>query len=262
MEEFNYKKKYGQNFLQDQNILNKIANLIPIAEDDLIIEIGPGNGKLTASLVKHHSYYLAYEIDKDVKKYLDKYINDKVQINYQDFLTADINEDIKNIPFNNLYIIANIPYYITTPILTKIINSHIPVSKQVIMVQKEMARRLAAAPGSKLYGRVTAYLNCYCRITKMFDVPRSCFKPIPNVDSSVLLLEKDYKMSGIDEQVLHNLIRDAFQFKRKQLKNNLKAYDLKKIESILKKYNLDLTCRAEEISIEIFIDIVRVLGHK
>jgi len=262
MEKINYKKKYGQNFLQDQNILEKIANIVCVKEDDLIIEIGPGNGKLTEKLLRYNSFYLGYEIDGELKKHLDKYLGDKVHIHYQNFLESDIKKDISAMTFNNLYIIANIPYYITTPILTKIIESDIPVTKQVLMVQKEVAERLTARPGGKKYGSLSVYLNCYYRVKKMFDVSRSCFIPIPNVDSTAILLERDYKINDVDEQILHKLIRDSFQFKRKQLKNNLKTYDLEKIAPVLKNHHLDFTSRAEELSLEVFIAMAKVIGHK
>ena len=254
----NFKKKFGQNFLNDENILNKIVKESNIPEDSLIIEIGPGAGALTNKLKDVATNVLAYEIDLDLKNILlDKFKNNNnVKIIWDDFLNRNIKEDIREYNNKNIYVIANIPYYITTPIVEKIIESGVDISKVVIMVQKEVGDRFGAKPGSKNYGSITVFLNYFYDIKELFIVSKNCFTPRPNVDSVILSLEKkDNKKKVKDEKIFFKLIRDSFQYKRKTLKNNLKNYDLVKIEEVLKKYNLDLTVRAESLDLDIFIEM-------
>lgn len=254
----NFKKKFGQNFLNDENILNKIVKESEIPEDTLVIEIGPGAGALTNKLKDIASNVLAYEIDLDLQNILiDKFKDNKnVTFIWEDFLNRNIKEDIKNYNNKHIYVVANIPYYITTPIVEKIINSQIDVEKVVIMVQKEVGDRFSAKPGSKEYGSISVFLNYYYHIKELFIVSKNCFTPKPNVDSVILSLEKrKNKLQVKDEKILFKLIKDCFRFKRKNLRNNLKEYDLPKIEEVLKKYNKDLTTRAETLELEIFIDI-------
>lgn len=258
---FNFKKKFGQNFLNDNNILNNIANTIDITEDDLVIEIGPGAGALTEKLISKTKKLICFEIDNDLNKYLNKFEAQGAKIIYGDFLDQDVNSYIKNIKFNNLYIIANLPYYITTPIITKIVDDKIPVKNCIFMVQKEVADRLSASKSTKDYNSLTIFLSYYFKIKKLFDVSRNCFYPKPNVDSAIISLEKLNNPPVVvnNENVFFKLVKDAFVFKRKTLKNNLKKYDLDKINNILKKYNLDLSVRAEALSIDIFADIANNL---
>ena len=151
--------------------------------------------------------------------------------------------------------VANLPYYITTPILIKIIEDKIAVDKIVVMVQKEVGDRFKAKPNSKDYSSLSVYLNYYFNTKKLLDVSRNVFMPKPNVDSIVVEFSKKERLPLKDEQIFFKLVKDAFKQKRKNLKNNLKNYDLNKIEEILKKYNFDLTVRAEQLDIDIFIDI-------
>ena len=252
---FNFKKKFGQNFLKDKNVIQDIVNAIDAKEDDLIIEIGPGAGALTEYLIKKNTYYLAYEIDTDTKEYLDKYTNDKAKIIYKDFLKSNISEDIKDIKYNNLYIIGNLPYYITTPIITKIIEDGINAKEIVVMIQKEVADRFSAKVNTKDYGSITVFLNYFYDIQKLFIVSKNKFYPVPGVDSAVIKLTRKDKLLDVDFNKFNKLVKNAFQFKRKNLRNNLNNYDKDKIESILSKYNLSLNDRAENLSYEIFIDI-------
>ena len=181
---------------------------------------------------------------------------DNVKVIYDDFLNRNVKEDIKNYEYDNLYIIANLPYYITTPIITKIIDEDIDVSKIVIMIQKEVADRLSAKPGSREYGSITVFLNYYFNIKKEFEVSRNLFTPKPNVDSTVISLsKKEDKMNVKNREVFFKLIRDSFKFKRKTLRNNLKGYDLDKVAKVLEKYNLDLMVRAETLPLQVFVDI-------
>lgn len=254
----NFKKKFGQNFLNDENILNKIVKESEIPENTLVIEIGPGAGALTNKLKDVAKNVLAYEIDLDLQNILiDKFKENKnVTFIWEDFLNRNIKEDIKDYNNKHIFVVANIPYYITTPIVEKIINSGVDVEKVVIMVQKEVGDRFSAKPGNKEYGSISVFLNYYYDIKELFIVSKNCFTPRPNVDSVILSLEKRKDKPNVkDENLLFRLIKDSFRFKRKNLRNNLKEYDLLKIEEILKKYNKDLTSRAETLDLEVFIDI-------
>lgn len=257
MKEFNYKKKYGQNFLIDYSVVNKIANIIPINENDLIVEIGPGNGKLTRELVTFNSYYIGYEIDNETKDLLNKYVNNKVNFVFKDFLQVDLAKDIMNIKYDKLYVIANLPYYITTPIIEHLIDSNVKIDQMILMVQNEVADRLCAKPKTSAYGYFTVYLNNYYKCEKQFVVLRNSFEPVPNVDSAIILLTG--KDNPNPSPKLIKLLKDAFHLKRKNLRNNLQDYNLETITKVLSKYGLNLTARAEELSLDIFIDIANNL---
>ena len=256
--DFNFKKKYGQNFISDNALINRIALLVDAKEDDLIIEIGPGAGALTSKLTSYNSYYLAYEIDTELDQYLSKYTSSKFKIIYDDFLKRDIKEDIKNIKFNRLFIVGNLPYYITTPIMLKIIDEGLNSYKNIFMVQKEYGDRLTSSPKSREYGSITALMDYYYNVKREFIVPKEKFNPQPKVDSCILSFEAKER-EQIDETKYKQLVRDAFQFKRKTLRNNLKGYDLDAIEAVLNKYGLSLSNRAEEISCVTFVDIVKTI---
>lgn len=259
---FKFKKKYGQNFLIDSNITNKIANVIKDKTNSLVIEIGCGDGRLTKQLCNYYDKVLCYEIDEEVIPYLKD--NLKTFNNYNiilgDFLKRDVNSDIKSFKYDKLYVVANLPYYITTPIIEKIISSNINPDILVFMVQKEVGDRLSAKVGTKEYSSLSVYLNYYYDIKKEFIVKRNCFLPSPNVDSVVVSFKKKDKMLEVyDEKLFFKLVRDSFKFKRKNIRNNLKEYNLVAIEKVLKKYNFDLNVRAEAISIDIFVDIANNL---
>jgi len=187
--EIKAKKSLGQNFLQDESILNQISDSIITTEKDLIIEIGPGKGALTKHLMTKPSFLLCYEIDERMKPILNKLENNKTKIIYNDFLKTNIEEDIKDINYNNIYIIANIPYYITTPIIKHVINLK-NLKSMTLLVQKEVAKRFSAKPNTKDYGSLTVFLNYYFNINYLFDVKKTCFSPIPNVDSAVINFTK------------------------------------------------------------------------
>ena len=258
MIEHNFKKKYGQNFIKDQSIINKIVGNIDIDKDTLVIEIGPGAGALTSELVKEAGQVIAYEIDKDLKDILSEKFNnvDNLQIIYEDFLTRSVEKDLEEYNYSKIYVVANIPYYITTPIIKKIIDTKTNISKVAIMIQKEVGERFTAQPRTRDYGSITVYLNYYFNIKKLFTVSKNSFIPKPNVDSVVVLFTRKEKNTNVkNEDLLLKIIRDSFQYKRKNLRNNLKSYDLSKIADVLDKYNLNLNARAEELPLEIFIDI-------
>lgn len=252
-----FKKKFGQNFLKDENVLKRIIKEANIPNDTLVIEIGAGSGALTEKLQVVSSNVLSYEIDLELKDtLLEKFSNSNIKFIFDDFLNRDIKEDIKEYDNKNIYVVANIPYYITTPIIEKIIASDIDISKVILMVQKEVGERFSATPGNKNYGSISVFLNYFYDIKELFVVSKNCFIPKPNVDSVVISLEKKVnKLKVQDEAKFFKLIRDSFQYKRKNLKNNLKNYDLEKVEEILKKKNKDLTVRAESLDLETFIEI-------
>ena len=256
MGDYRHKKKYGQNFLNIKKVLIDIIDSIDVKEDDLVIEIGPGQGALTKYLKLYGCNLVCYEIDKDLKRYLDSFADNKTRIIYEDFLKANVLKDISNIKYNNLYVIANLPYYVTTPIIEKIIGDGISVKGMVLMVQKEVAYRFSARPGTKDYGAITVYLDSYFDIDLLFVVNRKDFDPSPNVDSAVVRLIRNNKEGLIkNREVFNKLIKDSFSMKRKNIKNNLRNYDLKNIEQILFKYDLSLSDRAENIPLEAFIEI-------
>lgn len=261
--QFQFKKNFGQNFIIDENIINAIINKADILEDTLVMEIGPGAGSLTYKLSLSAKQVLCYEIDTSLKDILYQNLghSTNVDIIFADFLKRNIKEDLKNYSFKHLYVVANLPYYITTPILVKLIEEEIPVDKIVVMVQKEVGDRFKATPNTKDYSSLSVYLNYYFTIHKLMDISQNVFMPKPNVDSIVLSFERRKDLLPVSNYSLFfKLIRDSFKQKRKTIRNNLKEYDLKIIEEVLKKYNFDLTVRAEQLSIEIFVHIANELS--
>ncbi|MCI5879875.1 MAG: 16S rRNA (adenine(1518)-N(6)/adenine(1519)-N(6))-dimethyltransferase RsmA [Bacillales bacterium] len=258
---FNFKKKFGQNFIIDENIINGIINKSEIDSDSLVIEIGPGAGSLTYKLCKIAKNVLCYEIDDSLKDILSSNLEEynNVDIIYKDFLVADVKNDIKKYNYSKLYVVANLPYYITTPIISKIITDKIDVDKIVVMVQKEVGDRFRATPGTKEYNSLSIFLQYNYNIKKIMEVSKNVFIPKPNVDSIVVMFTKHDKEYVKDIELFYKLVKDSFVQKRKTLKNNLKGYDLDKVETVLKKYGYDLSVRAENLSIKVFIDIANNL---
>lgn len=261
LQNFHFKKKFGQNFIKEDNILEKIKSVADIQDHSLIIEIGPGAGSLTEKLLSTGNMVLAYEIDQDLKEALEERFQTKGNIHFifDDFMKRDVFKDIEDYSYQYLYLVANLPYYITTPIIEKVIRE-IDIDRMVIMVQKEVAERFTARVGTKDYNSLTIFLQSYFDVVYEFTVSRNCFIPKPNVDSAVVSLTKKKKTYDIQSRShFEKLLRDSFQFKRKTIRNNLKGYDLEKIEEILKKYGHDLGSRAEVITIEEFIEISNCL---
>ena len=257
-----FKKRFGQNFLKDINVVKRIVDVSGVNEKSLVIEVGPGGAIMTRELASRVKNVLAYEIDEELSEELYKRIEDfsNVDVLFQDFLEADLLTDIKHYKNDNIYFVSNVPYYITTPILLKIIESGLDFNKIVIMVQKEVGDRFTTPPGSREYGSITVFLNYFYDIKKEFFVSRKQFVPEPNVDSLIVSFSpKKNKLELNDYKFFERLIRDSFQFKRKTLRNNLKNYDLKVIESVLKEYDYDLSVRAENLSTEIFVKISNAL---
>ncbi len=253
-----FKKQYGQNFLMDKNILDKISSSICPGQKDLIIEIGPGSGNLTKRLKEYKANLVCFEIDKSLDKYLSLLEDDKTKIVYEDFMNVNLDEFVKNYNYENIYVIANIPYYITTPIIEKITFSNIKVKSLLLMVQKEVADRLSSTNGNREYGYITVLLNAFYNINKLFNVNRNSFYPVPNVDSAIIKLDTK-ECNILNFEKFNRLIKNAFRFKRKTLKNNLIGYDLDLVDSLLEKYGYSLSNRAEEIPVDVYINIANKL---
>ena len=259
---FNLKKMFGQNFIIDENIINNIISSADIDKDTLVIEIGPGAGSLTYKLSEFAKNVLCYEIDTTLKELLEDNLSEcnNVDIIFKDFLKASVLDDIKKYDYKKLYVVANLPYYITTPIIVKFIEENIPVDKIVVMVQKEVGDRFKAKPNSKEYNSLSIYLNYYFDVKKLLDISKNVFIPKPNVDSIVVeFTKKKNNFELKDEKLFFNLVKDSFTQKRKTIKNNLKNYNLEKIEEVLKQYNFDLSVRAEQLQIEVFVEIANNL---
>lgn len=262
MYKFDYKKNLGQNFLQDKNIIDKIVNAPDYGDNNLVIEIGPGSGALTKELLKKVDRAILYEVDTRLEKILNKELSTFVnyELIFDDFLNRDVNKDISKYDFDNLYIVANLPYYITTPIITKIINDKIPTNEIVIMIQKEVADRFSAKPGSKEYGQITVFLNYFFDIDNVCNVSKNCFFPKPKVDSAVIKMKRKESNDYIKNfDVFNRLVKDSFRFKRKTIKNNLVGYDLDIINNILTKYGFDINTRSENIPYNVFVEIANEL---
>ena len=262
---FKFKKKFGQNFITDANVINKIVDRSGVDKDTLVIEIGPGAGSLTYKLVSNALFVLCYEIDKEVEQILKNNLDgfNNYEIIFDDFLKRNVNEDLKKYKYNKLMIIANLPYYITTPIIKKIIDDNINPDKMVFMVQKEVGDRFKATLGTKDYNSLSIYLNYYFDIKKVMDVSRNVFMPIPNVDSIVVEFNKKDELLYVDnKELFFKLVRDSFKYKRKTLKNNLKGYNLELIHKVMHNFGYNLSDRAEIIPINVFVEIANELSYE
>lgn len=261
--DFVFKKKYGQNFLLDNNILDNIVNLANITKDTLVIEIGVGAAALTKKLSKKAKMVLGYEIDNTLINPLKEILKDykNIEIIFDNFLSRNIKQDIKKFECKELIVVANLPYYITTPIITKFIDEKVDVKKIVVMVQNEVANRFSAKPGTKDYNSLTIFLNYYFNIKKAFVVSKNVFYPKPKIDSAVVVFEqKKDKINLKDEELFFEIVKNAFKQKRKTIKNNLNKYNTDLIEDVLNSYGKNLNTRAEEITINEFASIANKLS--
>lgn len=257
-----FKKKFGQNFLKDNRIVKRIIDISEIDENSLVVEVGPGGAILTRELANIAKNVLCYEIDTDLVEELTTKLEDysNVDILFQDFLSSDIENDIQNYSYDSLFFVSNVPYYITTPILLKLISSQLFFRKIVMMVQKEVGDRFTSVCGSREYGSITVLLNYFFNVKKEFFVSRKEFVPEPNVDSVVVsFTEKEEKLPLKNYSFFEQLLHDSFQFKRKNIRNNLKKYDLRVIEDVLKKYQFDLNARAEMLPVDVFVELANAL---
>ena len=268
---FFMKKKFGQNFLIDQNILSSIVTKSEINKNINVIEIGPGIGSLTEHLLENANHVISYEIDNTLIPILTKQFSnyDNFTLINEDILKADIASDIKKYFKNDypVYVVANLPYYITTPIIMHLLENVPEVKRYSVMVQLEVADRICANKGGKDNNNLTIAINYRAKTYKAINVSRNVFMPKPNVDSAVVVFdiydEKPFKANN--EKFFFTLIKRAFANRRKTLVNNLnQGYNISKEEivSILCELNIDQNIRSEALSIEQFIILSDVLEKK
>ncbi len=249
------KKKFGQNFLRDKNLLEKIVIKSHI-EGKNVIEIGPGQGALTQFLAQYAKHLTAYEIDEQLKPFLLQYdAKDNVDIKYEDFIKVDL-------PEGDFHVVANLPYYITTPILFKLLETN-SIKTASLMIQKEVCDRLLATPNQKAYNAISIIVQYYAKAYRMMNVNRKLFFPVPRVDSAVLRIEKYDKriLNGESEKTFFVIVKAAFKQKRKTLANNLhQVMGIEKDEVIkfLEAQGLTDKIRAEQIDMNTFIKLAEV----
>jgi len=262
------KKKFGQNFLTDQNILSNIVDSANIDNNTLVIEIGPGLGALTERLCQKAGFVLAYEIDSDLLPILDKNLEEFNNYNIinKDILEVDINEDINKYKNNleNVVLVANLPYYITTPIILGLLSKTTLIKKYIMMMQLEVADRICGKPKTKDYNALSIAVGYRAKATKCFNVPRTVFVPEPNVDSAVISLDlydiPPYKANN--EELFFKLIREAFNQRRKTLINNLSnSYSKELINKMLLNFNIKPNVRSEELGIDDFVNFSNYLNE-
>ena len=260
---FSFKKSLGQNFLIDTNVLNNIVDCADLQQDSGAIEIGPGIGALTEQLAKRCERVVAFEIDQRLlpilKETLAPYPHTTVI--HSDVLEADIHsvisENFKE--GQDLMVVANLPYYVTTPILMGLLEKKLPIRGIVVMIQKEVAERISAIPGTKNYGSLSIAAQYYAKATTEMIVPKTVFVPQPNVDSAVLklTLRDEPAVKVDDEEFFFKLIKASFAQRRKTLINNLthnlftKA-EKEAVEEVLNQCNIDPTRRGETLTMEEF----------
>lgn len=265
------KKKWGQNFLVDSTIRERIVQQANINPETLVIEIGPGQGSITTLMVDHVAHLLAYEIDPDLARVLKGQYQSykKVEIIEGDFLIRDVKQDIKNVktPYKSIKVVANLPYYITTPIITKLMLDLDNIDELIIMVQYEVALRLTASIKDSDYSALSVITQYYSVPEFLFKVPPQAFRPQPKVESAVIKLirlNKRLVPSKLETEWLE-FIRFAFQQPRKTLVNNLtNAYNLTKddVGETLVELGLSLTSRADSLRIETLVKIFDILRLK
>lgn len=262
------KKKLGQNFLTDITALENIAEAGDIDKYTLVIEVGPGLGSLTEQLVKRAGLVLAYELDQDLIPILKDNLGNPSNLIVKniDILKADVNKDILEYKdkYSKVHLVANIPYYITTPIILGLLSQTKLITKYVLMIQLEVADRITSKPKTKDYNALSIAIGYRCKAEKLFKVPRTAFIPAPNVDSAVISLDlyETPIYSAKNEELFFKMIREAFAQRRKTLVNNLgPIYGKDKVTSSLLKLGFKLTIRSEELSIEDFVNLSDLLGE-
>ncbi len=265
---FRIKKKLGQNFLTDTNILDKIMDAGKIDDNTYVIEIGPGTGALTEKLVKKAKKVLAYEIDPELIPILrTRFAETKnlVLVN-RDILKIDIDQDISRYFDKDAkaVVMSNLPYYITTPILMKVLETAMRVDRLVLMTQLEVARRLTSEPNTKDYNALSVIIAYRSRARFLFKVPRTVFVPRPNVDSAVISIEVRHVRENAprNEDCFFHLVRNSFRQRRKTLVNNLlgayPSLDRPGLEKMLEEANIDKNARAEALQLDDFLELAEV----
>ena len=269
---FNFQKKFGQNFLIDTHVLDKIINAAEITKEDFVLEIGPGIGTMTQYLCENAREVVAVEIDKNLIPILEDTLKeyDNVTVINEDVLKVDINKLAEE--KNNkkpIKVVANLPYYITTPLIMGLFESHVPIDSITIMVQKEVAERMQVGPGTKEYGALSLAVQYYAKPEIIANVPPNCFMPRPKVGSAVIRLtrHKETPVQVEDEKLMFRIIRGSFNQRRKTLVNGLKnsgELSLSKeiIEESIEELGVPLTIRGEALSLEQFAMLSNIIYRK
>lgn len=269
--EFAFQKKFGQNFLIDTHVLDKIIASANITKEDFVLEIGPGIGTMTQYLAEAAGKVIAVEIDKKLIPILEDTLSsyDNVSVINADILELNIKELVeKENSGKPIKVVANLPYYITTPIIMGLFESHVPIDSITIMVQKEVADRMQSGPGSKNYGALSLAVQYYSEPYIVANVPPNCFMPRPNVGSAVIRLTgyKEPPVEVINEKLMFKLIRASFNQRRKTLVNALNNapdinYSKEEIVESLEKMNLSTNIRGEALLLEQFATLSNVLQN-
>ncbi|MEK4299043.1 16S rRNA (adenine(1518)-N(6)/adenine(1519)-N(6))-dimethyltransferase RsmA [Oceanobacillus sp. FSL W8-0428] len=267
---FAFKKSLGQNFLIDVNVLENIIHQAGITKETGAIEIGPGMGALTEQLAIHADRVVAFEIDQRLLPILEETLADydNVEVILEDILKADVDEVIRKHfeEGQDIHVVANLPYYITTPILMKLVRDRLPVTSLTVMIQKEVADRMAAVPNTKSYGSLSIAVQYYTEAKVVLNVPKQVFMPQPNVDSSVLklVMRKEPPVQVDNEDFFFELIQASFAQRRKTLRNNLNRFLQEKlekhqVEALLEEASIDGGRRGETLTIEEFADLANIV---
>ncbi|MFS1516824.1 16S rRNA (adenine(1518)-N(6)/adenine(1519)-N(6))-dimethyltransferase RsmA [Bacillus sp. SCS-151] len=268
---FSFKKSLGQNFLIDTNVLRRIVDHAELTEESGVIEIGPGIGALTEHLAKSANKVVSFEIDQRLLPVLQETLSiyDNVKIIHSDFLKANVELVIQEEfgEMKDLMVVANLPYYVTTPIIMKLLTEQIPIRGIVVMLQKEVADRMTAAAGTKDYGSLSIAVQYYTKAEKVMTVPKTVFVPQPNVDSAVIRLTRrdDPVVNVENEDHLFTIVRASFAQRRKTILNNLVnqlpngKQKKEVIEEALKSANIDPKRRGETLAIEEFALLSNIL---
>lgn len=256
---FSFKKNFGQNFLVDERVLGKIVSSAEISKDDVVIEVGPGIGTLTQALAKEAYKVVAVEIDTTLVPILGELLSDfdNIEIINEDILKVDVNAIAEKYPDKKIKMVANLPYYITTPIIMNVLENHIPVESITVMIQKEVAYRMKAQPSTKDYGSLSLAVQYYCEPYLVANVPQNCFMPRPNVDSAVIkltVMDKP-KVQVNNEKFMFEFIKAAFSQRRKTLVNcifssGLLTLSKDEIGEMLNGLGYDERVRGESLTLE------------
>ena len=269
---FDFQKKFGQNFLIDSHVLNKIIDAAEITKDDFVLEIGPGIGTMTQYLAEAAREVAAVEIDKKLIPILGETLSayDNVTVINEDILKVDIRAlAMEKNGGKPIKVVANLPYYITTPIIMGLFESHVPIDNITVMVQKEVADRMKVGPGSKDYGALSLAVQYYAKPYLVANVPANCFIPRPNVDSAVIRLTRHEEpvVHVEDETLMFNIIRASFNQRRKTLQNGLKNSGLfpltkEEIVASITEAGLLETVRGEALTLEQFAELSNIMYGK
>ena len=264
---FEFSKALGQNFLIDGNILKNISKAGEITKEDLILEIGPGIGTLTEELALNAKKVVAVELDKNLLPILGETLKayDNIEVVHGDILKLDLKELIDNkLEGGPIKVVANLPYYITTPIIGKLLEEDLNIHSIIIMVQKEVADRIVATPNSKEYGALSLFINFYSHPQIILKVPKTVFMPQPRVDSAVVKLNIKDELPDVDRDLFFKVVKSAFNKRRKTLLNSLSSGELglekEIIKNVLKEADIPFNIRAENLNIEDFIKISKILS--